>query len=107
MTALAAFVGNGREPSIRVNAALKSSRAGDLGNGRNWASDCKRSEFEAECLQRQLIIMHIPFEEEAVLARGAGIETPSVVRTSIAADSQRESVKCWSTYVFQSSQKSP
>jgi hypothetical protein len=44
--------------------------------------------------KRQLIIMHIPFEEEAVLARGAGIETPSAVRTSIAAGGQRESAKC-------------
>jgi hypothetical protein len=36
--------------------------------------------------KRHAIIMHIPFEEEAVLARGAGIETPSTVRKSIAAD---------------------
>lgn len=96
MTALVAFVANGREPCIRVNAALNSSRAGDLGNGQSWTSDCKRSEFEAECLRKAAnsCVLYIPIEEEAVLARGAGIETPSAVRTSIATGRQRESAKC-------------
>jgi hypothetical protein len=52
MTSLVAFVRNHREPCIRVNAALKSSGADDLDNGRNRASDCKRSEFEAEFLRK-------------------------------------------------------
>jgi len=43
--------------------------------------------------KRQLIIMHILIEEDAVLARGAGIETPSAVRTSMAASRQMESAK--------------